>query len=298
MKEKNFALFAVSWISFFWGTTYIAAKIATEEIPGLFVSAVRLFIAGIIICSYFLIKNYTLPGKKELLIIFYQSIFLLIFGNGVSTWAMQYISGGLASIISAIIPLEIVLFSIFFTKTTRVTGLLFIGLLAGAGGLFLIFHEYLDELMMPEYRFGIFLSFFAGIMWSIGTVYTSKQQSNTNLFFSVGLQMLMAGIVLIPISILSGQTINLQHAGTDALISVFYLIVVGSIITYSLFIYANSKLPAARVSIYAYINPLVAIFLGSILLHEKLNAAIIIGAVITLASVFLVNHEFKKQASQ
>lgn len=295
MSEKRKAVLALVWISFFWGTTYVASKIATADIPGIFVSSVRMFVSGLVITIWFLAKGYKLPNKREFGIIFLQSLFLLIFGNALSTWAIQYISGGLASIISALIPIEIVLFSILIIRSTKVTLLLFAGLIAGLGGLVIIFHEYLDDLLKPGYVFGALLSLAGGIMWSVGSVLTSKYKLQINLLFGVGLQMLIAGIVLIPISIISGQSINLMHVKPDAIYSLLYLIVIGSIITYSLFIYANNKLTAARVSVYAYINPIVAILLGWLILHEKLNIYIILGTLVTLSGVYLVNHEFKKQ---
>ncbi|MBC8045494.1 MAG: EamA family transporter [Fimbriimonadaceae bacterium] len=295
MKGNNKAFLALVWISFFWGTTYVASKIATQEIPGLFLSAVRLFVSGILITGWFLLRGSKLPDKKILAILFVQSIFLLIFGNGLSTWGIQYISGGLASIISALIPLEIVLFSILIIRKTKITLLLFAGLLAGLAGLYIIFHEYLNELLQPQYTFGVILSLCAGVMWSIGSVLTTKYKLSIDLLFGAGIQMLFAGIVLLPISILSGHSMNLLHAQTDSILSLIYLIIIGSVISYSLFIYANSKLSAARVSIYAYINPIVAILLGWMILREKLNIYIIIGTVITLAGVYVVNNEFRKQ---
>jgi drug/metabolite transporter (DMT)-like permease len=236
-----------------------------------------------------------MPEKKTLVLLFIQSIFLLIFGNGLSTWAIQYISGGLASIISALIPLEIVLFSILIIRKTKVTVLLFAGLVAGIAGMLIIFHEYLSDLLKPEFAFGAVLSLTAGIMWSIGSVLTSKNQLNIDLIFGVGIQMLIAGVILIPVCIASGQSKNLLHVQLDSLLCLLYLIIIGSVISYTLFVYANTKLSAARVAVYAYINPIVAIILGWLILQEKLNLYIGIGTIITLVGVYIVNNEFRKQ---
>jgi len=295
MKENKKAVFALAWISFFWGTTYVASKIATEEIPGLFLSAVRMLISGVLITGWYLLRGYKMPEKKTLVLLFIQSIFLLIFGNGLSTWAIQYISGGLASIISALIPLEIVLFSILIIRKTKVTVLLFAGLVAGIAGMLIIFHEYLSDLLKPEFAFGAVLSLTAGIMWSIGSVLTSKNQLNIDLIFGVGIQMLIAGVILIPVCIASGQSKNLLHVQLDSLLCLLYLIIIGSVISYTLFVYANTKLSAARVAVYAYINPIVAIILGWLILQEKLNLYIGIGTIITLVGVYIVNNEFRKQ---
>ncbi|MFN0275367.1 MAG: DMT family transporter [Chitinophagales bacterium] len=295
MKDNNKAFLALAWISFFWGTTYIASKIATHEIQGLFLAAVRLLCSGIIIVTWFLLKGHRIPDIKTLFILSIQSIFLLILGNGLSTWAIQYISSGLASIISALIPLEIVLFSILILKKTRFTLLLLIGLFAGFGGLLIIFHEYFADIFQKEYAFGIMLALIAGVMWSIGSVITSKYKTTTNVLFGAGIQMLIAGIILLPICIASGYSMNLFEANTESILSLIYLIIIGSVITYSLFIYANIKLNPARVSVYAYINPVVAILLGWLILQEKLNGWIALGTLITLTGVYIVNNEFRKQ---
>lgn len=295
ITDKNKAFLALAWISFFWGTTYVASKIATHEIPGLFLASVRLLSSGVLITAWFFLKGYKLPDRKTCFILFVQSVFLLIFGNGLSTWAIQYISGGLASIISALIPLEIVLFSILILRKTKFTMLLFAGLFAGLAGLLIIFNEYLAEIFQKEYSFGILLALVAGIMWSIGSVITSKYKTDVNLLFGAGIQMFIAGVILLPLSILSGHSVNLMHASSGAIVSLCYLIVIGSVITYSMFIYANVKLSAARVSVYAYINPVIAILLGWLILKEKLNLSIAIGTAITLLGVYIVNNEFRKQ---
>jgi drug/metabolite transporter (DMT)-like permease len=115
-----------------------------------------------------------------------------------------------------------------------------------------------------------------------------------DILFNVGLQMLIAGIVLLIICAATGKYVNLVDAGSAAWISLIYLITFGSLLAYSAYVFAVSKLPTTLVSIYAYINPIVAVGLGWLLLHEKLNANMLLGTLITLAGVFLVNREYRK----
>jgi drug/metabolite transporter (DMT)-like permease len=108
--------------------------------------------------------------------------------------------------------------------------------------------------------------------------------------------MLMAGVIMLLISFVAGQYVNPLNANADALWSLLYLIVIGSLLTYSAYVFAVSKLPPTLVSVYAYINPIVAIVLGWLLLHEEISYNVVIGTAITLGGIYLVNREFKKQS--
>jgi drug/metabolite transporter (DMT)-like permease len=223
-----------------------------------------------------------------------QGIFLLCIANGGLTWAMQYISGGLASIIVALVPLFIALFTLLLSKCARITRNMIFGLVIGFAGIVLIFSDYINELNNSNFVLGLVLSLISVLSWSFGTVYTSKNKPVVDILFGVGLQMLIAGIIMLVISFATGNYINLADAGRNSWIALSYLIVFGSLIAYSAFVFAINKLPATQVSIYAYINPLVAVGLGWLLLSEKLNLLMVIGMFITLGGVYMVNRESKK----
>ena len=171
-----------------------------------------------------------------------------------------------------------------------------IGLIVGFGGIVNIFYEHFAKVVNSEFSFGIVLAVIATISWSFGTVFASRYKPKTEILFSVGLQMLMAGILILLVCAISGKYVNLAEANTDALWGLVYLIVIGSLLTYSAYVFAVSKLPATQVSVYAYINPIVAIFLGWLILHEQMSINVVTGTAITLGGVFLVNKEFKKQS--
>jgi drug/metabolite transporter (DMT)-like permease len=124
--------------------------------------------------------------------------------------------------------------------------------------------------------------------------YTSKQKLPVDILFNVGLQMLVAGFVLLIVCGLTGKYVNLADTGHASWFALIYLVIFGSLLAYSAFVFAVSKLPAAQVSIYAYINPIVAVALGSLLLQEKMNINMVFGTVITLGGVWMVNREFRK----
>ena len=138
------------------------------------------------------------------------------------------------------------------------------------------------------------LSLISVLSWSFSTVYTSKTKSTIHVLFNVGLQMLIAGIIMLIVCGITGKYVNLADLGQNAWLALLYLIVFGSLIAYTAYVFVISKLPATQVSIYAYINPVVAVVFGWLLLSEKMNMIMVIGMAVTLAGVYLVNQEFKK----
>ena len=170
-----------------------------------------------------------------------------------------------------------------------------VGMLTGLTGVLTIFYTYLGELANKSFIVGIMLALLATLSWAFGTVYTSKQKISIDILFNVGLQMLIAGSVMLVICFSSGKYVNLANTGHVTWYALLYLVVFGSLIAYSAYVIAITKLPPTLVSVYAYINPVVAITLGWLLLQEKMNVNMISGTIITLAGIYLVNREFKKQ---
>jgi drug/metabolite transporter (DMT)-like permease len=294
-RELKQGYIALALVSFFWGTTYIASKIGTQHMPGLFVSGVRQFTSGLLMVGFFLLKGYTLPTMADLKKISLQGILLLCVANGLLTWSLEYISSGLAAIIAALVPLFVTLFSIWLSKSARITRWMLFGLLLGFAGIVTIFYDYIGQLGNPTFITGIIMAFLSTIAWSFGTVYTSGQKISIGVMFGVGFQMLIAGTVMLIVCFASGKYANLAYTGQSSWYALAYLVVFGSILAYSAYMFAIKKLPATQASLYAYINPIVAVAFGWLLLSEQLNAHMISGTLITLGGVYMVNFEFKKQ---
>jgi len=286
---------ALGLVSFLWGTTYIASRIGAQHMPGLFVAGLRQFSAGLILVTFFLVKGYKIPDLRSLKEISIQGILLLCLANGMLTWSLEYISGGLAAIIAALVPILITVFSIWLLKHARFTKLMIAGLLVGFAGIIVIFYDYLHQFSNTSFAFGVGLAILSTVCWAFGSVYSARTKLPVDILFNVGLQMLIAGVVMLVVCGFSGKYVNPIHFSLDSLYALLYLVVFGSLIAYSAYVFAISKLSPALVSIYAYINPIVAVALGWLLLNEKMNASMLIGTFITLGGVILVNREFKKQ---
>jgi drug/metabolite transporter (DMT)-like permease len=169
------------------------------------------------------------------------------------------------------------------------------GLLLGFGGICIIFYEHLKDLLNADFRFGIFISIIATIGWAFGTLFTKQQASNFNPYFSLGFQMLISGITFSIISYASGNVISISQIPAASWWSIAYLVVFGSGITFIAYVYSLQHLPAALASVYAYVNPVIAVLLGAAILHEKLSILIAAGGIITFTGVYLINNSLNKK---
>jgi drug/metabolite transporter (DMT)-like permease len=288
------AIFALACVCFLWGTTWLASKEGVKHIPdALQLAGIRQMLGGICYVGFFLYKNVPLPKGKEWIPILILCFLNFIMSNGLSTLALQYkISAGLGAIIGAIFPLWIVVIGLFSSKS-RIPLMAIIGLLIGFGGVCVIFYDHLNEFLDPQFRIGIILSVLATWTWAIATLYTKKQALHFNPYFGLGIQMVIGGISLYTFSAVTGRAIPLTEIPWQSWSSIGYLVIFGSLISFVCYLYALQNLPTEQASIYAYINPMVAVILGSLIFGEKITIYLTIGGLVTLLGVYLVNRAFK-----
>jgi len=294
-STTNKAMFALVWVSIFWGTTWLASKEAVRDVPALQIIAIRQLIGGALYIAYFLFKKHPWPKGKQWIAIFVMSFLTFMLSNALSTWGVKFIPSGLGAIMGAIFPLWLVIITMINGKRLPKQALL--GLLMGFGGVCIIFYEHLEDFLNPDFTFGILLSLAATISWAFSTLYTKQQAINFNPYFSLGFQMLISGIVILMVAQVSGNTITVTEIPASSWWAIGYLVVIGSVLTFVAYIYALQHLPTALTSIYAYINPIVAVLLGAAFLNETLTIFIAIGGIITIAGVYLVNNGLKKNIS-
>lgn len=289
-------ILALCWVSLFWGTTWIASKEGVKHMPALQLAAIRQFIGGFLYISFFLFKKTPWPKGKQWKTILILSVLNFVLSNGLSTWGIKYISSGLGAIIGAIVPLWIVIISFF--RGERLARLAVIGLIVSFGGICLIFYDHLSDFIKPDFRFGIFISLISTLTWAFGTLYTKKKAASFNPYFSLGLQMFLSSILLFAYTGATGSSVSLSSIPAISWWSIAYLVVFGSVLTFIAFIYALQNLPAQISSIYAYINPIIAVILGAIIFGETLNASIAIGGGVTLFGLYMVNYSLRKGRNQ
>lgn len=295
-SDKTKAMLAVGVVCFFWGTTWLASKKGVQYMPALQLAGIRQFAAGTLFLAFFFLKKYKLPTRKQFIQFGWMSLLMIVINNGFSTWSMKYIPSGLGAVIGAAAPLWIAVLSTFVFKETKLNSMTIVGLLLGICGILVIFSDYLHALFNSSFSIGVLLNVLASIAWAFGTIFTVKNAKHVNPYFSLGWQMFLGGIVLLLVSWFTGQYMPIADAPLQVWYSLSYLVFVGSILTYSAFIYALKRLPAAQVSIYAYINPIVAVIVGALLNREKLTIIIAAGTMITILGIYLVNTGFKRKA--
>ena len=287
------AYLALGAVCVIWGTTYLALRIGVTQFPPFLFSMLRFLFAGPILLGFmFTFGKASLPGKQVIINQAVAGLFMVTLGIGVVGWAEMVVSSGLAAIICSVMPIWVILINISVNKEERPTFPIVLGLVIGLSGIVLIFGEHLTEFSNSTYTFGIVLTFLANISWAVGSVWVKKKNENTNPFVNAGLQMLFGGMFLAPLSLVFDNYETIQWSGS-LVSSLIYLILIGSVGGYACYSYAIKKLPITIVSLYAYINPIVAVVLGWLVLNEKLNTRIGAAILITIAGIYIVNKGYQ-----
>ena len=296
-KERTKGLTAVGIVSILWGTTWMASKIGIKYLPALQLSGLRHIIGGGLYVIYFATFRKMFLRRDQFLRIFIMAVIMFVLSNGLSVLSVVYMPSGIASVVGAIAPIWVVIISYFFQKKTSFIPQTIIGIVLGFAGVVICFYDYFNEIKEGSFALGIFFGLISSITWAIGALLTANQAKDTDPYFSLGWQMLISGILLNLISYSLGDFVSINHLPFEAWLSVGYLVLVGSVIAFGAYVFALKRLPAALVTVHAYINPIVALIIGSVLLDERLTANIATGTLATLLGVFLVNNSFKKTVS-
>ena len=292
-SKKSGSYLALTLTSIIWGTTWVASRIGVQHVPGLQISYIRQFIAGSLLLIFFFIRGEKLPTWQQFRWLFVLSIFTFVLSNGFSTWSVKYVSSGLAALISALYPLCVVIIEMIFFKRNNNTSLTFIGLFIGLAGVAIVFYENAFHEQPEGYSYGVILGVIAMIGWSIGTIYIARNKYQMNPYYAIGWQMFFGSFLICLLALTTNNNIPFIEIPSQTWIVIAYLVSFGSVVAFVAFIYTVKYLSPAIASLYAYINPLVAMIVGSILLDEPLTFNLIIGALITLAGVYIVNYSIK-----
>lgn len=282
----------VNWLAYLtvcivWGSTYLAIKIGVSEIAPLFFTSLRFLIAGTLMLSFAKWRGYNFPTlPREYVQLGIIGMLLLFGGTGFVGLASRFISSGSSSLIVASSPLIMAIFQMFVYPDMRKTDWrIWLGLVIGFGGVGLLIVSGGGEMSLDPR--GVALVLTAVILWCLGTIYSRTLRPQSHVVVQIGLQMLIAGIGIMIISFLAGENHSLQ-VSTSSLLALFYLVFFGSILAYSAFIYIIQQWPLSKASTYAYINPVIAVLLGWLVLSEPVTPSIIVSMVVILAGVVLV----------
>lgn len=297
MSIKQKAYLALTVTSLVWGTTWVAVKFGVQQMPALQLAAIRLFFAGISFFLFFaLYRKLPFPTIKQLRQLFILSFFTFVLANALSAWSLQFIPSGLGALIGALYPLCVVIIEYFFYNNKKLNLLTVTGIVLGFVGVSIVLYENTIDVHQNGFFIGILLSAIATIAWSYSTIMIAKQRVKINPYYGLGWQMIFGSMMVFALSIATNNFIPFSTIPLMAWLMIIYLFIAGSIIAFIAFIYSMKHLSPTIASLYAYINPMVAIYIGTFLLDEKITTKLIIGALITLVGVYLVNYSAKKSA--
>jgi len=282
-------------VAFFWGTTFLAIRIGVETIPPFILAGIRNFISGFIILGYLVYqKKLERVNARQFMRALILSIMMIVLANGLTTYAEKYISSGLASLISTLNPFFVLLLnlSLGYEKLSVKT---VIGIVLGMLGIFLIYQSSLADLVNPEYRGGIAAILLAVLMWAGGTVITKKGSANSlTMLMNVSLQMIIAGVILTLLQFYLTPGFTTTDWTTRSIMAMIYLALFGSVVGYVAFSYLITQLPSTKVTVLSYVNVVVALFLGWLILDETITARILLAATLIISGVIIVNYKRAK----
>lgn len=298
---KLLVLLAFAAIYVIWGSTYLAILLAIKTIPPFFMAGTRFLIAGLILLVWALLKGEQIPDKKSILKISLAGVLMLAVGNALLAWVEQYMESGLAAILVATVPLWFVLldkkqWNYHFTNKQII-----IGLIVGFAGVILLFAgKGSADLFNSKMKIiSLIVLLVAEIGWTIGSLYSKYQKIQGSTLMKVAIQMVAASIVIF----IGGFSLNEQtgfvisNISWESIGALAYLVIMGSLVAYMAYIWLLSIRPASLVGTYAYVNPVVAVFLGWLIADEHVNIQKLIGLVVIIAGLVIVNISKEKKVA-
>ncbi|MGH9510372.1 MAG: EamA family transporter [Terriglobales bacterium] len=274
-----------------WGSTYLGIRIAIDDIPPATLAGVRFLIAGVVMLAVCAATGRRIAlTRRDFLRVGSVGVLLLTGGNVLVCWSEQYVASGLAALIVAFVPIWVVVIEALILRHERLSGRGLFGLGLGIGGLLVLLWPRLQAGTLGGRMelIGALALVLASLSWATGSVSSRRWKLEVDVFVSTAWQMVIAGVVDLALGFALGETGRIQWT-IKGIGATAYLIVAGSWVGHTAYIWLLNHVPTQKVATYAYVNPVVAVFLGWLVLQERVDGYIIAGASIILAAVALVN---------
>ena len=280
-----------AWISvcLIWGTTYLGIRVALETIPPALIGALRFIIAGVVLAALLRVRGVRLPGSRHWPGLAIVGVLLIGVGNGMVVVAEQWVPSGIAAVVIATAPFWMATVEAFIPGGERFSRRTLTGMTLGFTGIVLLLWPDLTAggSVGRQFLFGLIALQLAEIGWSLGTAYSKRHAREENAIAAAALQMFFGGVAMLAVAIIRGEWHDLYFSPRSAAAEL-YLIVAGSLVAYPAYIYALKYLPVSTVSLYAYVNPVIAVLLGAMLLGEPFGIRIVIASALVLCGVSVV----------
>lgn len=285
---------SLAYLAFFtvcviWGTTYLAISVALETVPVLLLAGLRWMFAGVVMSVAMLATGRGLPKPRLWGPLALLGFLMNIVGNGFVVYAQQHVASGLTAVLIATTPFWSALVERLLPNGERFTRRSLFGLALGFGGIVVLVWPEMTHGGAEGAAFvgGVIAIQLACVGWVIGTSFAKRHELGDNPFRSAALQMVFSGTMLLTAATAHGDWVQLSFT-PRTISAMLYLSIAGSLVAYSAYIYAIQHLPLQLVSLYAYINPMIAVALGTLLLNEPLSARILVAAALVFAGTWIV----------
>lgn len=283
-------------IYFIWGSTYLGIRIAIETIPPFSMAAIRFLCAGALLYGWCALQGLPRPSLGQWRSAAIIGVSLLVLGNGLLTWAELYVPSGVAALIVATVPLWMILLDALVERRVPSRGIL-AGVGLGLAGLVVLMGP--GELGgAPVHLVGSLVICFACFSWAVGSIYSRRAEQSPSTLQNVGMQMLVGGSVLLVGSLALGERVDFAAISSRSWAALIYLILLGGVLSYSAYVWLLKVSTPAKVSTYAYVNPVVAIFLGWAVVGEPLSPRVLVATVIVVTAVLLITSAKQKQTGE
>jgi len=282
------ALVAYLLVCIVWGSTYLAIRIGVQELPPLLFAGVRFLIAGALLAGLVRLSGGQLPARRrDWGVLAVVGLFLLLGGNAVVVWAEQFVESGPASVFVAAVPLWAAFFDAMIPGGSTVfTWRVGLGLALGFFGSALLAGISPNDLVGADLKGPIALTL-ASASWALGSVYSKRRPTESSPYAASAVQMLVGGAAITLLGLLGGEAAD-WHTNSRGLGALAYLVVFGSIVGFTAYAYALRHASATVVGTYAYVNPVVAVLLGWLVLGEAVTSRTIAAMVLILGAVLMI----------
>ena len=290
-------LLAFAIIYFVWGSTFLAIRVGVREVPPFLLAGMRFFVAGIVLYGWMRFRGTASPTAREWGAASFLAILIFVFDYGLLFWAERRVPSGIAAVMLATIPVFMAIGEIIFLRTQRLTFRLGLALLIGLGGVAVLVGHAMSLGEAPVDTAGACALMVAAISWSVAASLTRKLPLPSAKAMSSGAQMLAGGVLLTLTAALLGEFrgFHFQAVSRGAWLALAYLIVAGSIVAFTAYVWLIHHESPTKVGTYAYVNPVVAVVLGHFLGGEAIGPRTIVGTLLVLVSVVVITTTPKRK---
>jgi drug/metabolite transporter (DMT)-like permease len=298
-EKNNDMKIALAFVAIYliWGTTYLAIRVAVATIPPFLMAGTRFIIAGLITFAVLRARHVPMPKRFHWRSAIIVGAFLMVGGNGFVTWSEQQVPSGIAALVVATVPLWITLFNWLIYREGRpgkqtVAGVLLgfvgIGLLVGPGQL---------QGTATFDLVSLLVLLMAPVLWSLGSLYSRRANLPDSVFMSTAMEMSAGGVLLVLAGIMTGEVadLNIAEVSIQSLAAMLYLTIFGSIVALTSYVWLLKTVEPSKAATYTYVNPVIAVFLGWLVLSEPISPQMLIAVPIIIVAVVMITTRRKKQ---